>query len=254
MIDSGNTIVVMDYHEFNAILFHSPQVEKDSLLGEHTYKEIRQHSGTLEQFKYFDSEWSEFLEWFKTLPLFYENDVFRQVHACWDDAQIAFLRENFKGVIPDFLSKSNDKQTGSEMYHEVNDTLKGKEDHLPDGYSFFDKDGTKRTECHVKWWQPLTNRTTLRDVILGCPKALENKEVHADRAYHAYYGSKPVFFGHFWQQGEPHIENYHPVCLDYSVAKGGILVAFCLDEKEGELTKRFTQQRAVKFMLTGVGS
>jgi hypothetical protein len=245
MVDSGNAIAVMGNHEFNAISFHTPHIEKGGFFRDHTYKEIRQHLGTLEQFKYFDHEWADFLEWFKTLPLFFENDVFRLVHACWDNQQIAFLRENYKGVTPAFLSESNDKQRGSELYHAVNDSLKGKEDHLPDGHSFFDKDGTERSECRIKWWQPVTNRTTLKDVMLGCPTALQNKDIHAGRAYHAYHDTKPVFFGHYWLQGEPHIDNHHAICLDYSVAKGGILVACRLGEKDGELAKRFFTQRAV---------
>jgi predicted MPP superfamily phosphohydrolase len=85
MVDSGNAIAVMGNHEFNAISFHTPHIEKGGFFRDHTYKEIRQHLGTLEQFKYFDHEWADFLEWFKTLPLFFENDVFRLVHACWDN-------------------------------------------------------------------------------------------------------------------------------------------------------------------------
>jgi hypothetical protein len=146
MVLSGNAIAVMGNHEFNAISFHTPHLEKGGFFRDHTYKEIRQHFGTLEQFKYFDSEWADFLEWFKTLPLFFENDVFRLVHACWDDSQIAFT--------PAFLYESNDKQRGTEMYHAVNDSLKGKEDHLPDCHSFFDKDGTERSACRIKWWHP----------------------------------------------------------------------------------------------------
>jgi predicted MPP superfamily phosphohydrolase len=121
MIDSGNAIAVMGNHEFNAISFHTPHVEKGGFFRDHRYKEIRQHLGTLEQFKYFDHEWADFLEWFKTLTLFFENDDFRLVHACWENQQFAFLREHFKGVTPTFLSESNDKQTGSELYHAVND-------------------------------------------------------------------------------------------------------------------------------------
>jgi hypothetical protein len=35
-----------------------------------------------------------------------------------------------------------------------------------------------------------------------------------------------VFFGHYWLKGNPAIENNKAICLDYSVAKGGLLVAF----------------------------
>jgi hypothetical protein len=49
----------------------------------------------------------------------------------------------------------------------------------------------------------------------------------------------PVFFGHYW------LKNHHPVlqqknvcCLDFSVAKGGILVAYQWDgEQQLDSTK-----------------
>ena len=245
MVDSGNAIAVMGNHEFNAISFHTPHIEKGGFFRDHTLKEIKQHFATLEQFRYFDSEWADFLEWFKTLPLFLENEYFRLVHACWDDEQIAYLRQRYKSMTAEFLSESNDKQAGTELYHAVNDTLKGKEDHLPDGHCFYDKDGAERSECRIKWWQPENNRNILKDVMLGCPKALEHKTIEPTKRYHSYSVEKPVFFGHYWLQGEPVMENSHAICLDYSVAKGGTLVACRLGEKDGELTRTFVKQRAV---------
>ena len=40
-----------------------------------------------------------------------------------------------------------------------------------------------------------------------------------------FTSDKPVFFGHYWLNGIPKIVNEHAICLDYSVAKGGKLVA-----------------------------
>lgn len=34
-----------------------------------------------------------YLNWFKTLPLFYENEEFRAVHACWESKRIDFLKK-----------------------------------------------------------------------------------------------------------------------------------------------------------------
>ena len=37
----------------------------------------------------------------------------------------------------------------------------------------------------------------------------------------------PVFFGHYWLEDDyPKIQSHNAVCLDYSVAKGGSLVAY----------------------------
>ena len=65
----------MDNHEFNAISFHTPHSEKGGFFRDHSLKEITQHIETLEQFRHYDIEWADFLDWFKTLPLFLEFDA-----------------------------------------------------------------------------------------------------------------------------------------------------------------------------------
>lgn len=245
MIESGNALAVMGNHEFNAISFHTPHIEKGGFFRDHSFKEIRQHIGTLEQFKHFDSEFAEFLEWFKTLPLYLELEAFRVVHACWDQQHIDFLKANYSGITRDLLTLGNDKDGGSATYHAVNDTLKGKETHLPNGFSFLDKDGSEQHECRIKWWSLPKHRMKLKDILISCPLSLANTEIAAHAPYHSYIDDKPVFFGHYWLSGDPEIENPSAICLDYSVAKDGILVACKLDEKDGKMTKEFVTQRPV---------
>lgn len=36
----------------------------------------------------------------------------------------------------------------------------------------------------------------------------------------------PVFFGHYWMKGKPELQKSNVCCLDFSVAKGGHLVAY----------------------------
>jgi hypothetical protein len=43
---------------------------------------------------------------------------------------------------------------------------------------------------------------------------------------------KPIFFGHYWLRGEPKIQADNVCCLDYSVAKGGNLVAYRFDGEQ----------------------
>lgn len=127
----------------------------------------------------------------------------------------------------------------------MNDTLKGKETHLPNGFSFLDKDGSEHHECRIKWWSLPEHRIKLKDIMISCPASLANAEIPADAPYHSYINDKPVFFGHYWLPGDPEIENPSAICLDYSVAKDGILVACRLGEKDGKMTKEFVMQRVV---------
>lgn len=110
------------------------------------------------------------------------------------------------------------------MYRAVEETLKGKEQELPDGLTFTDKDGAVRRECRVKWWTPSEKRKLLNDVLVECPPSVAKREIGTRDRFYSYDEEKPVFFGHYWLKGIPVIENEKTICLDYSVAKGGVLV------------------------------
>ncbi|WP_111710258.1 metallophosphoesterase [Lutibacter citreus] len=224
MCDAGNAEAIMGNHEFNAVCFHTPDKENGGFYRKHTFTEINQHFETLKQFKGFETEWELFLNWFKKLPLFIEKDHFRAVHACWDDKHINWLKKNYKEELTiDFLANFN--INGSRENEIIEETLKGKE-HIPtNGDVFFDKDGIERKECRVKWWQPLENRIIYKDILMMCSLEYGNRPIGDDKE-HLYISNKTVFFGHYWLKGNPVIKNDKAICLDYSVAKNGQLVAF----------------------------
>src|SRR6187402_2216566 len=96
MVESSNAIALMGNHEYNAICFHYPESEGGHLR-KHEIKNILQHIKTLEQFKNKQEEYNDYIDWFKTLPLYFETEHFRAVHACWDYTNIDFLRKTLKG-------------------------------------------------------------------------------------------------------------------------------------------------------------
>lgn len=55
-----------------------------------------QHCETLQQYWYLKEEYDEMLEWFITLPLYYEDDLYNAVHACWDNENIKLLRNTLE--------------------------------------------------------------------------------------------------------------------------------------------------------------
>lgn len=224
MCDAGQAIAIMGNHEYNAICFHTPHTENGGFFRDHSLKEIEQHIETLRQFKHYEKEWLYFLDWFKSLPLYYENEDFRMVHACWDEKHIEWLKKNYKVISTAFLSEA--ARRDSELYKIVEETLKGKESKLPNGLNFTDKDGAIRSECRVKWWAGENHRENYGQLLMECPEEIRNLPIPPNSSYHSYQGSKPVFFGHYWLKGIPLIENEKAICLDYSVAKGGKLVAY----------------------------
>ncbi len=226
MVESGNAQAVMGNHEYNAVCFHTPHTETNAgFFRKHTVKEIEQHLETLRQFKHFEEEWDSFLEWFRYLPMFLDLPECRVVHAYWKPSHIEWLKANYRGLTSEFLTESTNKE--STAYSVVEDTLKGAEHTLPEGKFFLDKDGNKRTECRVKWWS--AQRERYGEVYMECPAELHHETLPDHVVIDDYQEEVPVFFGHYWLKGNPKQEHPKAMCLDYSVAKGGKLVAARLD-------------------------
>jgi hypothetical protein len=153
--------------------------------------------------------------------MFIELPECRVVHAFWKNDHINWLKENYRGLTPEFLNASTQKK--STAYNVVEDTLKGTEQTLHNNLSFADKDGNMRTECRVRWWA--VQRIHYGDIFMECPPAIVHETIASNMVIEEYRDDIPVFFGHYWLKGE--IKNDHPkaYCLDYSIAKEGKLVA-----------------------------
>jgi hypothetical protein len=232
MVDSGNAIALMGNHEYNALCFHFQETEGGHLR-KHLIKNIIQHYETLKQFQNKQSEYEDYLEWFKTLPLYYETDTFRAVHACWDNSNIQFLRHTLVNdrLTDDLIYQSVKK--GTTLNETIDQTLKGKEMRMPEGLYFTDKDGTRRTQIRIKWWEN-PSRMTYRSISVEPIENLPDQPIEVSKLKSTdYYRSKDkiVFFGHYWLKGKPIPNKKNVCCLDYSVAKEGKLVAYRFDDE-----------------------
>lgn len=230
MVDSGNAIALMGNHEYNALCFHFQETEGGHLR-KHLIKNIIQHYKTLEQFQNLQKEYEDYLEWFKTLPLYYETDLFKAVHACWDNNKIDYLRKILVNdrLTDELIYKSVKK--GTLLNDAIEQTLKGKEMKMPEGLFFTDKDGTKRTEIRIKWWEDPA-KMTYKSISVEPIDSLPEQPINvAELTSLDFYDAddKKVFFGHYWLKGEPSIYRDNVCCLDYSVAKQGKLVAYRYD-------------------------
>ena len=226
MIDAGAALAVMGNHEFNALCYHTAGADGAPLRA-NSEKNRDQHKGTLEAFAEYPDEWRDYLAWFRTLPLFLEMSDFRVVHAAWDDPAIAALsgRDRLDEAT---LHKAASK--GTPEYDAVELLLKGREVQLPDGYRFSDKSGFSRSKIRAKWWLSGEGRT-YRELVFPECDAIPAIPVPAENAPALTgYGNEaaPVFVGHYWLTSDypmsPLTKNV--ACLDFSVAKGGPLVAY----------------------------
>jgi hypothetical protein len=231
MQENGAAIALMGNHEYNAICYHTKGSEGD-YLRPRTPQNIDQHEDTLTSFES-DSFLKDTLDWFKELPLFYENPYFRVVHANWDQDKLAVLQTYFGG---DKLRETHLELSATKdnpLYEAVEIVLKGKELPLPENIVFFDSDNHKRSKVRVKWWEsnsgrPIKELAVKSQDVMGLSEEVKADPEHNFEAYPS--GEKPVLFGHYWLEGEePMVQAPNVCCVDYSVAKKGKLVAYRFD-------------------------
>ncbi len=241
MVDNGNAIALMGNHEYNALCFHLQETEGGHLR-QHLIKNIIQHYETLKQFQNRQKEYDDYIAWFKTLPLYYETDQFKAVHACWDNHNIEYLR---KTLVNDRLTDEliyQSVQKGTQLNDAIDQTLKGKEMKMPKGLFFTDKDGTIRTEIRIKWWEDpsaMTYKSICVEPIDNLPEQPIELATLKSLDFYSKHDKK-VFFGHYWLKGEPSLYKENICCLDYSVAKQGKLVAYRLNGEKELNSKHFT--------------
>lgn len=242
MVDAGHAIALMGNHEYNAVAYATPD-GKGNFLRKHYSAHNNQHRATLEQFANHPQEWQNYLDWFKTLPLFLDLGNLRAVHACWDDKHIAWLKQhNYNSLTDELLVAAH--QRGTIANRAIEETLKGKEVNIPEEYIWYDKDGHGRTANRIKWWVPNT-KASYGDFLFSCPPAMQQEQVPAHLHINVYPAdAAPVFIGHYWlEDSEPTLQSSNVVCLDYSVAKDGFLVAYRWSGEQVADSNNFVVQR-----------
>ena len=240
MVDSKNAIALMGNHEYNALCFHFQETEGGHLR-KHLITNIIQHYETLKQFHNGQKEYEAYVDWFKTLPLFYETETFRAVHACWDNTNIEYLKTKLvDGKLTDELIFQSVKK-GTHLNKAIEETLKGREMKMPEGLFFRDKDGTIRNEIRIKWWENPAE-ATYKSISIKPLENLPELPVKVSSLKSSDYylpDEKKVFFGHYWLKGEPSLFKQNICCLDYSIAKNGKLVAYRLDNEKALEANKF---------------
>lgn len=225
MIDAGNAFAVMGNHEFN-FLCYNRMLDHGTYLRPHNTDNNHQVEATLAAFEGRTDELAEYLEWFMELPLYLEFEGFRVVHACWKPDVIKALQHELKSdrLTEELLLEAGSK--GTKLYALIETTLKGVE--VPVTESFKDSDGKPRNEARVKWWLNPENLT--QQAYFFRSNSTEALRHELKKSWFYPSSEKPVFIGHYWKTGEIEMETDNVCCVDYSIARGGKLVAFRLNE------------------------
>ena len=239
MVAQGSALMILGNHEFNAVTYSARDIITNQYLRPHTPGSSRQIAETLEQFKQHTQEWQEFLRWFVELPLFLEiqhphtHQIFRAVHACWDQALIDQHRAIYgSGHINwDFIRRSAVK--GS-LEARIKQRLTGGVDlPLAEADAMVSADGYVRRAFRTKFWG---HEARTYGQLLFQPDPLPEHIACAEispehRSQMVYYDKSqpPLFVGHYWLKGQPRPLAPNLACLDYSAVKYGRLVAYRMD-------------------------
>lgn len=227
MMDAGTAQCLMGNHEHAAVGWFLPDPDNDgAYMRPHNAKNFNQHRVFLEQIGEDSAFRREIADWMLSLPLYLDLQGIRCVHACWQPAIIESLGHLTNGTgklagktLYDSFRKGHDTREAVDI------SIRGREVDLPDGITFVDSDGTERDKSRVRWWAGEIP-TKLRDMIV------DDIDTDADADPGTLYlgqdeqDTRPVFFGHYWMQGEPRLMGSRATCLDFSVAAGGDLCAY----------------------------
>ena len=237
MIENGSAFSVMGNHEFNALAFHT--YHNGTPLRPHNNKNIHQHSAFLDQIASDDTYLEKVLDFFYSLPLYIDLGDLRIVHACWHQDYISKLSTSLdEGRInKELLVKASTK--GAVEYEMVETLLKGVEVKLPEDIYFADKDGFKRQNVRVEWWNHSTS--VLNDLTIPSNIKFNQELTSSHKAQMLGYQPHlpPCFVGHYWKNGKPAPLANNLACLDYSIAKGGKLVAYQWDGEQNLSESKF---------------
>lgn len=234
MVEAGAAIQLMGNHEFNAIGFGTAHPGRPGHLRRRTEKNEFQHRAFLAETGLDTDLHREMLGWFAKLPTHLSFGGFRFAHACWDPGSVVALG----GPEAGFLDRNRipDYFTGHDPVREAADiVLKGPEASLPPETIYRDAYGIERDKVRLAWWRrgirTMAGMAVPEEVDLS---ALEL--VPAPDAWRFRQGGPLTFVGHYWMKGEPALVAEDVVCVDFSVAKGGVLAAYRLepDDRKAE--------------------
>jgi hypothetical protein len=251
MCENDHALAIMGNHEINALGFHTRHPDTGDFLRPRTPSKVRQHQTTLEQYRGSDAELVDALQWFQTLPLWLDLGALRAVHAAWHPPAMARLAPllDSRNAIAGPAALVPLQQPHTAAYQAMDVLLKGIELPLPDGVDFVDKEGTRRREARIKWWDADASRPWPDLAIDG--ERLTRQGLTAapllETAFAYPREAPPVFFGHYWLSGTPAPLAPNVACLDYSVARaGGSLAAYRWDGEETLRGDRFVTVARVR--------
>ncbi len=220
LVDSGRAHCIMGNHELNAIGWSLKKLNTGEYERPHTEKNYQQHGQFIETVGEGSNLHQHWIAWFKTLPLYYEADDVRAIHAYWNSELISELKAylNQDGSLKEqhWHDAFNEEHR---LFFLLEQLLKGPHIKLPKPYSFTDQGGHVRHQVRIKWWQD--EAKTYRDLAASIPDGqldgIPDIVLPADLSLEVQ--DKMTFIGHYKlpysAQGKPYYLSEKVACLDF---------------------------------------
>ncbi len=230
MRDAGVADAVMGNHEFNAIAYATEDPARPGAhLRPRTGNNVAQHAAFVDAVGLDSALHRETVAFFMEMPLWLDDGTARAVHACWSDRDMAVLAPHVDSgnrlTAAGFLAT---QERGSPAYASAEVLCKGPEVALPHGVTYCDHGGHVRDRSRTRWWDPSVG-TLAAGVMDAAVARAVGQAPFPEGARIPHLGGTPVFFGHYWLEGEPTLLTPDRACLDFSVAKDGHLCAYSHD-------------------------
>jgi diadenosine tetraphosphatase ApaH/serine/threonine PP2A family protein phosphatase len=242
MVEAESALAVMGNHELNAIAWHTadPRVPGEYLRRRYCPRwgpvNRKQHAAFLAEVETQPELHNEIIEWFLTLPLWIELPELRAIHACWHDEIIGWLSQRLRDqrfLNRELMVEVTDEPSGKDhetlldgtLFTAVETITKGITVPLPEGQRLTDAYNHQWHNVRVRWWDD--SATTFRNSALLSPEECSTlPDLELPSYARISRSGKPTFFGHYWLTGTPVLHSQQFACVDYSVGKGGPLVAY----------------------------
>jgi hypothetical protein len=90
MVDAGSALVVLGNHEFNAVAW-ATRDGRGGWCRDHSAKNLHQHEDFLSEVDDGSATHHDWVDWFKTIPMWLDLGGLRVVHACWHEPSMRKL-------------------------------------------------------------------------------------------------------------------------------------------------------------------
>lgn len=232
MVAQEEACCILGNHELNAVHWGVPRPDAPGqvMRGGHP-AHLRQHAAFLGEYDGADDPaLTQDRAWMAGLAPCLDLGGLRAVHACWDGAATLLAACGPDGAWPQ-TAWHRAGTPGDPLYVAAEAAIKGAEAPLPDGVHFRDKDGNIRRAARLRWWVDAPRNWA--EAVIAPPEACAalDAALPPPRAVRRGDGP-PVFFGHYWltpRGGRPWLTVPDAACLDFSVAKGGLMGVYRWD-------------------------